>query len=437
MAWVVLVVAGLATLLLLAIAIDNDGDRDLIFGGLFFGGIAAILALAAFFVQRALRPGRERERRRDAGNEELLERAARGETVELRPSRKKWLLMLLGCLVFSAILIPAAIFAPSVITIAGALLFGPGVVLSAWVLAVPGSAYLRLTPEGFVSKVPVRTRRYRWDDVENFRVFEVRSRYHTSEFVGFDYRDRTHDSQSLMQTVNRGVSGVDEGLSDNYGIDPERLAQKLDELREKHATTHGVSPSQRAEEELLREAEKVDTSRGFAVTALVALACIGMFVFTANRYGLDPDAADLLEIGGASRDAPWWSLLAANVLHADAFHLIFNLLAWGIAGTLLEREIGAPRMAVLCLVAGLASIGLAIVLQPGSVTVGLSGVVFAALAWGLLRDAHRTRALGLVTWAMLPLGVIYTFLSPGTSIGGHLGGLAAGLLLGWSLDRAR
>jgi membrane associated rhomboid family serine protease len=393
------------------------------------------VAWIVLLVQQGLRARRAR-RQEERTNEELLERALQGETVELRPSRKKWLLVLLGCVVFSAFFVPAAIFAPQPVTIMGALLFGPGAILSAWAL-VPGAAYLRLTPDGFVSKVPVRTRRYRWDDVEGFRVFEVRSRYHTSEFVGFDYRDRTHHDQSLRQTVNRGVSGVDEGLSDNYGIDPELLAQTLNELREKHATVHGTSPSQRAEQELLRQAETVDTGRGFAVTALVGLACAGLFAWTASRYGIDPGAVELLEVGGATGGAEWWSLLAANLLHADLFHLVLNLVAWGVVGTLLEREIGATRMAVMCVAAGLASIGLAVLIQPGSVTVGLSGVVFAALAWGVLKDLHRTRALGVVAWSMLPIGVIYTFLSPGTSIGGHLGGLAAGLLLGWSLERAR
>jgi membrane associated rhomboid family serine protease len=52
-----------------------------------------------------------------------------------------------------------------------------------------------------------------------------------------------------------------------------------------------------------------------------------------------------------------------------------------------------------------------------------------------VRDAHRTRALGAVAWATLPVGVIYTFLTPGISIGAHLGGLLAGLGFGWAMER--
>ena len=52
-----------------------------------------------------------------------------------------------------------------------------------------------------------------------------------------------------------------------------------------------------------------------------------------------------------------------------------------------------------------------------------------------MRDTHRTRTLGVVAWATLPIGVIYTFLSPGISIGAHLGGLLAGLAFGYAYER--
>lgn len=54
-AWIVLVVAGLATLVFVAVAIDNDGDSDLIVGGIALGTVAAVLMVGAYFVQRALR----------------------------------------------------------------------------------------------------------------------------------------------------------------------------------------------------------------------------------------------------------------------------------------------------------------------------------------------------------------------------------------------
>jgi membrane associated rhomboid family serine protease len=76
-----------------------------------------------------------------------------------------------------------------------------------------------------------------------------------------------------------------------------------------------------------------------------------------------------------------------------------------------------------------------VLLQPGPVVVGVSGVIFAVAGWAVLRDVHRTRALGTVAWSMLPVGIVYTFLAPRVSIGAHVGGLLAGLALGYAFER--
>jgi membrane associated rhomboid family serine protease len=105
-----------------------------------------------------------------------------------------------------------------------------------------------------------------------------------------------------------------------------------------------------------------------------------------------------------------------------------------LLGWLLEREVGWPRFAALCVVGGVVAMGCAVVLQFGAGTVGVSGVIFAITGWAVVRDLHRTRALGAVAWSTLPVGVVYTFLTPGVSIGAHIGGLAAGLGVGSALD---
>ena len=57
-------------------------------------------------------------------------------------------------------------------------------------------------------------------------------------------------------------------------------------------------------------------------------------------------------------------------------------------------------------------------------------MIFGIAGFALVRDTHRTRALGAVAWSIVPVGVIYTFLTPHVSIGAHVGGLLAGLALG-------
>ena len=79
--------------------------------------------------------------------------------------------------------------------------------------------------------------------------------------------------------------------------------------------------------------------------------------------------------------------------------------------------------------------GLAVLIQPGAVVVGVSGVIFAIAGWAVLRDPHRSRGLGTAAWAVLPAGVIYTVLGPNISIGAHLGGLLVGLAFGFAFQR--
>jgi membrane associated rhomboid family serine protease len=363
---------------------------------------------------------------------------ARGEAIVLRPGRRKWALVLVGSLVPTVLLALALASGVYLIPALGLVLFGAGVVFSVLHL-VPGRAYLRIAPDGLVVRTPFNTQRWAWNDVEHFRGYEIYHRYHTSKHVGFDRRDLTPERQSFWHTVNRGMSGVDVALPDTYGMDHHELAELLNEARAHYATEHGISASERADRALEAAAARVRKDRVPAVTVVLAIACLALYVVEVDAYGAFPTAAELREAGGASMDAledgDWWTLLYANLLHADPFHLFFNLIALALLGWLLEREIGWRRMACLCLAAALAAAVLGVLLAFGAVGVGVSGVIFGIAGWAVLRDTHRTRALGIVAWGTLPVGLIYTFLTPGTGIGAHVGGLLAGLAIGRAFER--
>jgi membrane associated rhomboid family serine protease len=287
----------------------------------------------------------------------------------------------------------------------------------------------------------MRTTRWSWNELDDFVPYEVHHQYGSNKMVGFNRRDLVPERQSFFQTLTRGMTGVDGSLPDTYGMRHDELAALLNSARDRYATVHGPSPSLLADIELQRRADAVPKDRLPLVTAALALICLVAYVMEVDAYGLFPDADELRAAGGASRDAiadgDWWTLLTANVLHVTPWHLLLNLLALLIVGILLEREVGWARFGVLCLVGGLASMGLGVLLQIGAGVVGVSGVVYAIAAWAVVRDVHRTRALGIVAWSILPIGVIYTFLVPGISIGGHLGGLLAGLTVGYLFERSR
>jgi membrane associated rhomboid family serine protease len=433
-----LIVAGaLAWLMFLLMLFLNDEDGVRIIAAFLFVIATAMIVggvrgLPERTKQPAALPGPTRAAAR--ANEQLL----RGEAIVLYPRRWRWAILIVlagGLLAVSLVMFAAR---PHVLPAAGVLLFGAATVMCA-IQFVPRWSHLRIAADGLAIRNMARTTRWSWNDLENFTPYEIHHRYGSTKMVGFDRRDLTPARQSFFQTLTRGMTGVDGSLPDTYGMRHEELADLLNAARDRYATEHGPSPSLLADLELQRQAAAVRRDRIPVVTVALAVVCVVAFVMEVSAYGLLPDTAELRAAGGASRDAlaegDWWTLLSANVLHTTPWHLVLNLIGLLILGVLLEREIGWQRFGLLCLVAGVASTSLGVLLQLGAGVVGVSGIVYAIAAWALLRDVHRTRMLGVMAWGTVPAGVIYTFLVPGVSIGGHLGGLAAGFALAYLFER--
>lgn len=77
----------------------------------------------------------------------------------------------------------------------------------------------------------------------------------------------------------------------------------------------------------------------------------------------------------------WWRLATGNLVHYSPPHLLVNIAAFVVAGTLIEAR-RLPYFAVLCLVAGIV-IGLSVyVAEPGlRHFAGLSGIATAAVVY--------------------------------------------------------
>jgi membrane associated rhomboid family serine protease len=436
--WVLVVVGALALALFGIVLVSAEGSDQRIGSVVLMGAAALVLIGGIWGLRRTPRLWQAEEGASPDGLAEARARLHAGEPIVLRPSRRRWSVLLVLSVVLAAASALAFIAAPNVIAGAGLVLFGAGVVVATLQL-IPGRAYLGIAPDGLVVRTGLKTTHWEWNDIEHFRAYEVHHQYGSVKQVGFDRRDLTPERQGLWKTISRGMSGVDVALPDTYGLPHDGLAELLGDARDRYATEHGLSASARADRELEAQAARVRQDRVPAVTAALALACVVVFVSEATRFGLFPSAEELLDAGGTSRDAlsdgRWWSLLTANAVHANPIHLLLNLTGLALLGTLLERELGPPRFALVCLVSGAAAMGFAVLLQPGPVVVGVSGVIFAVAGWAVLRDVHRTRALGTVAWSMLPVGIVYTFLAPRVSIGAHVGGLLAGLALGYAFER--
>jgi membrane associated rhomboid family serine protease len=127
-----------------------------------------------------------------------------------------------------------------------------------------------------------------------------------------------------------------------------------------------------------------------------------------------------------------WRPFTAGFVHAGIMHVGFNMFLLWQLGRMLEPAVkwyGFVALYVLSLFGGSLAV---LILDPGEFTVGASGAVFGLMAATFI--AMRSRGIDPFSTGIGPLlliNLLLTFTIPGISIGGHLGGLAAGAVGGF------
>lgn len=179
-------------------------------------------------------------------------------------------------------------------------------------------------------------------------------------------------------------------------------------------------------------------------------------VLSLTRRSLSDSALGEYGTAGAliAEQGEWWRIVTGTFLHADLRHLAFNmlvlyLLVLYLLGRRLERFVGPALLSgvyVASMLGGSAGALLTlpaayvvdasggVLLLPSAFVVGASGAVYglmgAAYVVEYLRGGNPWRdGLG----SLIIINVIFSLLIPGISIGGHLGGLAAGVLAGFAI----
>jgi membrane associated rhomboid family serine protease len=155
---------------------------------------------------------------------------------------------------------------------------------------------------------------------------------------------------------------------------------------------------------------------------------------TIGRTGGDLFARWAL-FGPLVAEGEWWRLITATFLHASLIHLAFNMLFLWWIGAPVEEAIGRARFLLLYLVSGLAGSAGALLFSPNAITVGASGCLFGILGAALVFERQRNYVLGGGALTIILLNLAITFVIPGISIGGHLGGLVGGALGALALSR--
>jgi len=170
----------------------------------------------------------------------------------------------------------------------------------------------------------------------------------------------------------------------------------------------------------------------YVTRALIALN-VGVYLAElANGSGINGNSGYFFEhgalFGPLVAEGDWWRLLTSAFLHYGPIHLGLNMLALYWFGSVVEGAIGHLRFLALYLAAGLAGAAGALLFSPNAVTVGASGAIFGVLGAMLILEWLTTGRLTGNAMTLIIINLAFSFAVPNISVGGHLGGLAAGIL---------
>jgi membrane associated rhomboid family serine protease len=136
----------------------------------------------------------------------------------------------------------------------------------------------------------------------------------------------------------------------------------------------------------------------------------------------------------------WWRIFTSAFFHLGPIHLAFNMYVLYLYGQIAERMYGRLEYAVIYLLCAAGGSVLTILVDPRQSAVGASGAIFGlvGLLFVVSRRHHamlggQARSLMAGIGSYLIFLLVFTFLVPGISLTGHLGGLMVGAILGYLL----
>lgn len=173
-----------------------------------------------------------------------------------------------------------------------------------------------------------------------------------------------------------------------------------------------------------------------------ALLTVNVLVWVATElYGSSADPEVLLRFGAIFgpliANGDYWRLFTAMFLHVGGMHLVLNSIGLFILGMQVERLFGHYRFSAIYILAGLTGSVASFAFNSIGIAAGASGAIFGVLGALVAFFVARRQTMGemgrqTLSGLMVLLGInlFYGLISPGVDNFAHLGGLAAGFVLG-------
>jgi membrane associated rhomboid family serine protease len=206
-----------------------------------------------------------------------------------------------------------------------------------------------------------------------------------------------------------------------------------------HATQGRSTLRAPARQRASRRVAYIRTDQPFVSWGLIGLNVLVYLITVGQGSGINSPGGSLFAkwalYGPAVANGDWWRLITAAFLHANVLHIGLNMLAVGWLGAPVERYIGHLRYLALYVVSGLAGSAGALIANPTSVTVGASGAIFGILGALLIIEYQATGSLAGQAFTLILINLAFSLTTNGISVGGHIGGLAGGVLAMLALSR--
>ncbi|MEZ5125557.1 MAG: rhomboid family intramembrane serine protease [Thermoleophilia bacterium] len=157
---------------------------------------------------------------------------------------------------------------------------------------------------------------------------------------------------------------------------------------------------------------------------------LGAMTFTGNASSTLNSMGAL--VPSVVAEGQYWRLFTAMFLHAGIFHLGFNMWALYIGGSFLEMLAGRTKFLLIYFISGLAgNVAVYLLSAPSAATIGASTAIFGVFGALFLYSVHfHETAAGRALRSMgsvIAINLLITFLIPGISWQGHVGGLIGGM----------
>jgi membrane associated rhomboid family serine protease len=172
-----------------------------------------------------------------------------------------------------------------------------------------------------------------------------------------------------------------------------------------------------------------------ATFILIALNAVAFLVEIATGSGgLGIEGSSVVRefglFGPSVAESEWYRLITGGFLHASLIHIGFNMFALFFLGRLLEPSIGTPRFLGIYVASLFGGAFGALLLSPDALTIGASGAIFGI--FGATFVIARGRGFDALASSIGVVLLLNLAISIGgarhISLGGHLGGLVAGVI---------